>query len=83
MPGGWKTRQSDGTCVDGKPEGECGGGAITIAASVGSGGANRAEDVRRVQEALNGKRNGNGHSEIGPGEQGEREGANAQESNHE
>ena len=36
--------------------------------------------VVRVQEALNGKRNGNGngHSEIGPGEQAEQEGANTQ-----
>ena len=41
--------------------------------------------VARVQEALNGKRNGNGngHSEIGPGDQGEREGANTQGVSHE
>jgi len=39
--------------------------------------------VVRVQDALNGKRNGNGHSEIGPGDQGEREGANTQEGDHE
>lgn len=41
--------------------------------------------VARVQEALNGKRNGNGngHSEIGPGDQGEREAAVTQEGGHE
>ncbi len=39
--------------------------------------------VTRVQEALNGKRNGNGHSEIGPVDKGEREGTSTQERNHE
>ena len=41
--------------------------------------------VARVQEALNGKRNGNGngHSETSPGDQGERERVNAHEVNHE
>ena len=53
MPADWKTRQSDGVCADGRPEGECGAEAVALAGSVGSGGVNRAEDVRRIQEALN------------------------------
>jgi len=44
--------------------------------------------VSKVQEALNGKRNGNGNgqqqeSQIGPGEQCKREGGDTQEGGHE
>ena len=44
--------------------------------------------VSKVQEALNGKRNGNGNgqhqeSQIGPGEQCKREGGDTQEDGHE
>ena len=34
--------------------------------------------VVRVQDALNGKRNGNGQGQLGPGDQTEQEGANTQ-----
>jgi len=34
--------------------------------------------VVRVQDALNGKRNGNGQGQLGPGDQAEQEGANTQ-----
>ena len=53
MPRDWTSRLEDGICVEGKPSGECGGAAIAISGSVGSGGANRPDDVRRIQEALN------------------------------
>lgn len=53
MPAGWKTRQAEGVCLDGKPDGECGGEPVTLSGSVGSGGMNRSDDVRKVQEALN------------------------------
>ncbi len=39
--------------------------------------------VVRVQDALNGKRNGNGQGQIGPGDQAEQEGANTQVNGHE
>lgn len=53
MSGMWKSKLEEGVCVDGRPEGDCGGEAVAISGSVGSGGMNRAEDVRRIQEALN------------------------------
>ena len=53
MPRGWTSRLDDGTCVDGKPSGEGGGEAVAISGSVGSGGVNRFDDVKRIQEALN------------------------------
>jgi len=39
--------------------------------------------VVRVQDALNGKRNGNGQGQLGPGDQAEQEGANTQVNGHE
>jgi peptidoglycan hydrolase-like protein with peptidoglycan-binding domain len=53
MPGGWTQRQEEGVCATGRPAGEGGGEAVAISGSVGSGGANRFDDVRKIQEALN------------------------------